>query len=133
MLARAQLWWESLRRDPDLAASDLIQETRAVEKAIIQTLHNRAFRRPELSAADPRASAVTQRDYDQETLAKYHENIQPKATDVRDEYVARSEWSLSLEQQVTAPSNVTTLRNLVIELDDLATSLQPQPPSEDPE
>lgn len=130
MLARAQLRWESLRSDPAQSDSDLVEATRDVEKAIVQTLHNRAFRRPELSAAKPRETALEQREYDQETLAKYHEHIQPEVAGLRDEYVARGTWSVALEETVAAPPSMGALRNLVIDLDELATSIDATSSSE---
>lgn len=120
MLERAQLWWASVRRTPELSDEELRHETRQVVKAIAQTLDNRAYRRPAISGSEPRQSALTQREYDQETVAKYHANIQPEVVAIRDEYLARGEWRMGLEDRYEDPRDVAALRDLVIELDALA-------------
>lgn len=123
MLARVQLWWASVRQTPELSDEELVHETRQVVTAIAQTLDNRAYRRPAISGSEPRQSALAQREYDHETVAKYRENIQPEVATLRKEFLARGRWRRGLEDRYEAPETVATLRDLVIELDALVDAL----------
>ncbi len=120
MLARVRLWWTGVRQTPELSDEELVHETRQVVTAIAQTLDNRAYRRPAISGSEPRKSALAQREYDEETVEKYQEHIQPEVAALREEYLARGEWRIGLEDRYLEPASVATLQDLVIELDALA-------------
>jgi hypothetical protein len=108
-----------VRQTPELVDEELVHATRQVVKAIAQTLDNRAYRRPAISGSEPRQSALAQREYDEETVRKYEENIQPEVVTLREEYLARGEWRMGLEDRYSEPASVATLQDLVIELDAL--------------
>lgn len=121
--ARARLLWLGWTTSPSLSDGDLAAATRQVTKAVAQTINNRAFRRPALGAANPRQTAVEQREFDHETLDQYHERIAAELDPVRDEFIARGQWTPELDELATNPTTVADLRDLVIHLHDLASSL----------
>lgn len=124
MRSRLSLWWEAQTSDPERSDDDLVGSTRQVTKAIVQTVNNRANRRPELAIGEPFESARRQRAFDRETVETYRDNIAPELTALRSEYVARGLWTATMDQLATEPRDVSDLRELVIELETLATQLE---------
>jgi hypothetical protein len=120
MWSRLEWWWAARTTEPERSADELERSTREVTKAIVQTLANRAFRRPELDSGDPLASAERQRAFDRETVAGYRETIAPELQSIRREYVARGQWTRELERLADHPQRPADLRDLVIALERLA-------------
>lgn len=116
MLETLQLWWEARRLDRKLTDQELDESTRSVVVALIQTLSNRAFRRPELSSSQPLESAKKQRDFDAETLDAYRGNILPELEPVRAGWLVRGKWSPSLEGMTYEPEGIDDLRLLAMSL-----------------
>lgn len=116
MLDALRLWWEARGLDREVSDEELAESTRSVVIAIVQTLSNRAFRRPELSSSEPLKTARTQRDFDEETVDNYRENIRPQLDPVRREWLVRGQWSPSLERLAVDPAGLEDLRTLAIEL-----------------
>lgn len=124
MMESIRLWWEGWRLEAEQSYPALEESTRSVAVAVVQTLSNRAFRRPELSSSDPLESALEQRRFDEETLRTYRDNILPEIEEIREEYLARGEWSQSLEQLAMGPTSLDDLRDLAIALERLRTDLE---------
>lgn len=119
MLEAIQLWLERWRLDDARSADELDKAARGVSVAIIQTLSNRAFRRPELDAGHPLESAREQRRFDEETVRNYLNHIRPELEPVRTGFLARGQWSPSQERLAFEPTGVDDLRALAIELERL--------------
>ena len=124
MRSRLSLWWEARTSDPELSDDALVGSTRQVTKAIVQTVNNRANRRPELAIGEPFDTARRQQAFDRETVETYRDNIAPELTSLRSEYVARGLWTTTMDHLATEPQDVGDLRELVIELESLATHLE---------
>lgn len=116
MLEALRLWWEGHGYDRELTDAELAESTRSVVVAIVQTLSNREFRRPELESSEPLGSAGAQRAFDAETVDRYRQNIQPEVEPIRREWLGRGRWSPSLEQLAADPNGPEDLRLLAIEL-----------------
>lgn len=123
MIESIRLWWRGWRLSSEQSDPALNESTRSVTVAVVQTLSNRAFRRPELSSSDPLESALEQRQFDEETIRTYHNNIRPEIAEIREEYLARGEWSPSIERLVTDPRGLDDLRDLAIGLERLRAGL----------
>lgn len=123
MLEAIRLWFERWRLEDARPEEELDEATRAVSVAIIQTLSNRAYRRPELDAGNPLESARDQRRFDEETVRTYLNNIRPELEPVRTGFLARGQWSQSQERLAFKPTGVDDLRSLAIELERLRADL----------
>lgn len=102
-----------------MAEAALDEATREVNKAIVQTIANREFRRPELDSSDPLGSAERQRAFDRETVARYRENIAHELEPIRREHIARGRWTSELERLADRPERPADLRGLVVALEQL--------------
>lgn len=121
--ARVQLWWAARTTTPDRSDDDLADASRQITKALAQTLENRDYRRPSLTAANPRESAEAQRTFDNETIDQYHERIAPELAPLREEFIARGEWTPALDAVTTDPQSIGDLRELIIRLETITTGL----------
>lgn len=123
MWRRLQWWWTARRTEPALEDAELRRSTREATKAIVQTLRNRSFRRPELATDEPLDSARRQRQFDRETLDGYREHLVPALDPLRAEYLARGSWTRDLEARYADPGHLDDVRDTVIDLERLAAAL----------
>lgn len=123
MWSRARLAWAAWTTDPSVSDEELAESSRQVTKALAQTLDNRSFRRPALTAAEPGDTAAEQQAFDQETIEQYHDRIAPELEPVRTEFIARGHWTVAIDELAVDPASVTDLRDLIVRLEDLTARL----------
>jgi hypothetical protein len=118
----------SSRSKSSLSDEELAEKTDEFCEGVARELYNRRLSRPELDAESPRESALSQQEYDTETVEKLKRktggrSVIPSFEVLREEYQHRGLWRSECDELWEDGGSLEDIRELVVALSDLRKEL----------